>query len=151
MAQEMTEKNAAFLTARDGAKTATELVNAFALAGIPLDNDEIDGIKSIPVIKDKNTLLGTPFIMVEWRFNDGDHGTFVSIEIMTENGDRFILNDGSTGICAQVAALTEHRTANDHPAPTSGRMVKRGLRRSDYPFTDEKGKTTTATTYYLDY
>ena len=47
--------------------------------------------------------------------------------------------------------LTEARKAAGHPTPQAGRMVRKGLSRSDYKRLDEKGKEQDATTYYLAY
>jgi hypothetical protein len=111
--------------------------------------------------KDKGTLVGVGFIVLRWRFNDeGDFGTFVSAEIVTAHNEKYVLNDGSTGICAQLQAVTDKRIADGHPQPWAGLVVKDGLRRSDYFFNSKTGDKANkpgehpkdwapASTYYL--
>lgn len=95
------------------------------------------------VLEDKAHLVGVPFVGLRWRFNAGDAGEFVSLEVITEDGRRLIINDGSTGIYRQLKRLT------DETGRTTGIACKKGLRRSDYTYTDEKGESRPATTFYL--
>lgn len=88
----------------------------------------------------KDSLSGVPFIIVEMAFNHGDMGEFVSVVAVTEHNRRVIFNDGSTGIYKQLKQL------NDRTGRVGGILVKGGLRRSDYPATDERPA---GTTYYL--
>ena len=108
------------------------------------------------LLTDKNRLVGTPFIIVEWRFNDGDYENdngektqFASAAVVTKNGEKWVLNDGGSGICAQLASITKRRQEKGHATPQNGLLVPAGLTRSDYTYTDEKGKNTPATTFYL--
>lgn len=101
------------------------------------------------VLDDKNRLLGVPFVAVKIdqhasELNGG--GVFVSLHVVTQDGRKYILNDGSTGICAQIEELWK-RKPELQGLPL---MVRRGLRRSDYTYMDESGKAKPATTYYLD-
>lgn len=123
--------------------------DAMALAeqyhGAVLPADEVLG-NGFTVISDKNVLVGVPMILLEWRFNDGDQGKFVSVSAVarTELGmKKVIVNDGSTGIMAQLSAYT-NKTGKD-----GGLVVKKGLRRSDYVADTPEGPKN-ATTYYLD-
>lgn len=93
-------------------------------------------------VVDKATLVNTPFVILRMKFNDGDHGVFVSCEAVTEDGRKVVINDGSTGIRAQCERI--HKTAPGQPV-----LVKRGLTRSDYTYIDEKGTSKAATTFYL--
>ena len=98
------------------------------------DTDLGDGFRRTDEDK-KRRLIGVPLFFIEWAFYDGDFGEFVSALIMakTETGDeKLVLNDGSTGINAQLKELTE-KTGR-----TGGLLVRRGLRVSDY-FTDADG------------
>lgn len=95
------------------------------------------------VVEDKSHLVGVPFVGLRWRFNKGDAGEFVSMEVVTEDGRRLIVNDGSTGIYQQLLRLTTET------GRTAGIACKKGLRRSDYTYTDEKGTERPATTFYL--
>lgn len=98
---------------------------------------------------DKGMLVGLPMLLMDWRFSDGNHGgKMVSIHLLVQNKDRstskYIVNDGSTGILEQLAALTIKT------GQTGGLIVKRGFRVSEYDVEDEKGNIIQAKTYYLD-
>lgn len=84
------------------------------------------GFEVLPT-KEKARLVGVPFIIVEWHFSEGDRGEFVSLTIVTKHNEKLILNDGSSGILAQVHDLESRGIA----APV---VVKKGLRASVYYF-----------------
>lgn len=139
--------------------TPQAMQDYFASLGFdPFDN-EADGIKSLRLIKDKNELVGVPFMLVEWRKTEstevkrkGAPVYFSSAEAMLiETGEKVIINDGGTGIHEQLVTLTEHRIANNHPAPYNGRYVQNGLRVSEYDYEDNDGNVTRASTFYLDF
>lgn len=101
--------------------------------------------------EDKDKLCGSPLIFLEWRFNDGTFGKFVSARVIQKTGEnpedikKWILNDGSVGVLRDLAAYS----VKTHK--TTGLIVRNGLKRSDYTYTDEKtGKEIPASTYYLD-
>lgn len=100
-----------------------------------------DGFVVVPT-EDKARLVGVQFIIVNMRVHDGNQGEFVTLHIVTEPGEKLIVNDGSTGILAQckryIAAGRQR-----------GIVCKRGLTRSDYDYLDDKGVKRPATTYYL--
>lgn len=128
-------------------------VNAlFAEAGVTVtDVSEVLGTGfSLFNTEDKDKLCGVPMMILDWRFNNGDMGTFVSLTVAYKTSDggmgKVIVNDGSTGICAQIEDLANRGIT----APV---MVPNGLVRSDYDYedTDKNGKKVMrpATTYYL--
>lgn len=96
---------------------------------------------------DKNSLIGVPFVIIRWKWNPGrkPEQFFASCEVVlsrpvdTDYGPmtRGILNDGSTGIAAQLHKLEE-------AGVTDLVEVPKGLRRSDY-----EGPEGPATTFYL--
>ncbi len=88
----------------------------------------------------KASLLDVLFLIVEWTFSEGDQGEFVSMRIVARDGRKLIVNDGGTGIYAQLRELT------DRTDKQVGLVVKRGLRKSDY-IHPEHGASTT---YYLN-
>lgn len=97
----------------------------------------------------KRLLVGRPMMVMEWSFYNGDQGKFVAMRCMVQNADggfsRYIINDGSTGIADQLARYTQ-RTGK-----MGALLVKRGLRASDYTYTDPAtGEQRPATTFYLD-
>lgn len=100
-----------------------------------------DGFK---LLDNKDQLCGVAFIAVTWDFHNGDHGEFVSVKLMTRDGTKYIVNDGSTGIRDQLTAYTNKKGTQ------GGLFCEKGLRRSDYKYTDPEGKESNATTYYLD-
>lgn len=113
---------------------------------------------------DKGKLVGVPLILLEWRFNSGDQGLFVSATAVTQDGARLIINDGSTGIYSQLRDLT------DEDGRFGGLRVPKGLRASEYDTCaecgrprrkddavcandkcqDESDRRSRGTTYYLD-
>jgi len=98
----------------------------------------------------KDQLTGAPFVILEWRFTDGDNGEFVSALIVTKDNRKLVLNDGSTGIKDQLKAVTASRESSKHKNPTQGLVVPNGLTRSDYQYADPKtGELRPATTFYL--
>ncbi len=71
-----------------------------------------------------------------------------------------IVNDGSTGIAKQLQKMISNETGEDaflmsrdeinrHSNAVPPIIAEKGFRRSDYPYTDEKGKVSTATTWYI--
>lgn len=121
----------------------------FADSGIAVETmeDYGTGFK----IVDKASLVNVPFIILEWRFNDGDFGTFVSVAAVTKHNEKVIFNDGSekSGIHAQLRMVTDQRIARDHATPQAGLLVEGGLTRSDYTYDGDDGKPKPATTFYL--
>lgn len=102
------------------------------------------------VLEDKDKLLKTPFVILEFTFSQGEMGEFVSAPLVTEDGRKYILNDGSTGICKQLRDVRDRRIAQNIFPAQQGVAVKKGLRVSSYKYTDPTtGKETPAKTYYL--
>jgi hypothetical protein len=108
------------------------------------------------VIEDKSKLIGKKFLAVQWVFRNSDEylSEYVSVYIITsdtiDGQTHFVLNDGSTGICAQLRGLTNKRENDNHPTPFGGALIKGGLHLSEYDRTDEKGTVIgRAKTYYL--
>lgn len=101
-------------------------------------------------LAEKESLEGKPFLIVDFRFNEGDYGNdFVSvnaIEQLPGGGIRkVVFNDGSTGVRDQL------RKFQDETGRSGGLYVKRGLRASRYKYTDPNdGKEKPAVTFYLD-
>ncbi len=88
--------------------------------------------------EDERRLIGVPLMLLEWRWNDGDFGEFVSIVAVAQGADgqatKWILNDGSTGIREQVRDFETKYGRN------GGLMVRQGLRVSDYTTDLDTGK-----------
>ena len=84
-----------------------------------------------PVLEDKTRLVGVPFIIVGFAKRDGDNGEYTSLNVVTQSDERFIVNDGSTGIFRQIDALVKGR-AERGVDPFIPLLVPGGLTRSDY-------------------
>jgi len=104
------------------------------------------------VLEDKAVLVKRHFYIVDWRFNTGDMGEFVTMQVLAETTEgtteKLIVNDGSTGIRDQL-----HRIQNANGGQTCVLDVPRGLVKSDYKTFIPDGKSgekeISATTYYL--
>jgi hypothetical protein len=90
-------------------------------------------------VVEKDTLVGVEMILLEWRFNVGDFGPFVSVTAMTKDNRKLVFNDGSTGIYAQLTEITDAGKA-------SNIYLRKGLRKSTYDNPQGEGKSTT---FYL--
>lgn len=129
-----------------------DLGELFDSAGVELQfADQVlgDGF-SVLSTDDKGQLIGVPLALLEWRFNDGQQGRFVSIRAVAKTGindtdvRKVIINDGSTGIMRQLDEFTQAT------GKSAGLLVRRGFRVSEYMYEDEKGVQRPAKTYYLD-
>lgn len=116
------------------------------IAGQSIDSTEALGTDQFgPILTDKMVLVGLPFVILKWNFYSGDNGEFVSAWVLTKTNDRLIMNDGSTGIYAQLRALTD-ATGQD-----SGLICRHGLRVSEYDYTKPDGTPGgRARTFYID-
>ena len=132
--------------------TWDEALHVFEVSGIGVESIEDYGT-GFKLLNDKSRLVGVPLLVIEWRFtaskkytNDaGEPTEFVSAMVITKHGDRYIVNDGSTGIAAQLRMVQDQRTGKGHPNPQAGLLVPEGLKRSEY--TNEAGVP--GVTYYL--
>lgn len=111
--------------------------------------------------EDKDRLIGVPFVILTFGFNEGDFGEFASVLLVTDRSDRIILNDGSTGIYEQLLDILKNS------GKTGGIFFPHGLRKSTYDTCKECGRPrkpsatectcgdtterrSTGKTYYLD-
>lgn len=100
-----------------------------------------DGFK---MLENKVTLIGVPFFAVSWNFTAGDHGEYVAVRVVTQDDKKLVITDGSKGIYEMLANYSKSS------GRYGGLFVRKGLRKSDYTYTDDKGEEKAATTYYLD-
>lgn len=100
-----------------------------------------DGFK---LLSNKDLLAGVGCIFVTWDFHQGTHGEFVAAKVITQDNQKYVVIDGSTGIRDQLRAYTTEYNKR------GGLVCEKGLRRSDYKFTDDKGELKDASTFYLD-
>lgn len=108
-------------------------------------------------LTDKADLVGVNMVITDWTFNVSDRFfdekknglPFVSVRGVTDNS-KFVFNDGSAGVYAQLLELTEHLRVEGAPYTSAPLSVKGGLRVSEYEYEDPNtGKTSEASTYYL--
>lgn len=83
---------------------------------------------------EKNSLVGKKFLLLKWNFTQGDYGVFVSAAVVTADGAKLIINDGSTGICHQL------RDFSMKTGRFGGFVAPRGLRTSSYTTCKSCGK-----------
>lgn len=134
-------------------KTFADAIALLNKNGVPSDTIANYGT-GFNVVKENDQLIGKPLVILEWVFRKGTFGEYVSAIIVTEDGTKAILNDGSTGICKQLREVTDSRIEEGRAFPQQGLACENGLRRSDYEYrsVDEKtGEETLipASTYYL--
>lgn len=112
----------------------------------------------------KRDLVEKPLALFWWTIQPGDfhradpntgelvRTNFVSMFVRTEDGQRLIITDGSTGIARELEAYTK-RTGR-----TGGLVLERGFRESPYRIDaatkrpvprDYEGPTEPASTFYL--
>jgi hypothetical protein len=111
----------------------------------------------VEVVDDKRLLLGVEFLALEWSFNKGDYGMFVSVLCVRRDGSKFVINSGdsASGIYPQLVGVTARRIRRAEELDESGQRglaeaafenaqrhlyVKRGLRVSEYATDLETGK-----------
>lgn len=131
-----------------GITSLDDAFKALASAGINVTEAKELGT-GFQILKEKDQLVGVPFLVLMMQFNSSDKfdkdGEFVSLHVITEKGDKWIVNDGSTGIMAQCQRYAK-------AGHSAGLIFREGLTRSDYTKTvtvDGKEKEISATTYYL--
>ena len=110
-------------------------------SGVPVVNSRDalgDGYRLIP---DKDLLVKVPFVIVSYVFNveEDTKRVFVTMRVLTKNDEKWIVNDGGTGILAQMQEASDRAL----PLPI---YVEGGLRKSTYNH-PQHGKSTT---FYLD-
>jgi len=114
-------------------------------AGVTVEDGSAygDGVETT----DKSTLTNIPLLFVDWTFKDGDKGTYCVVRGVAKPKTgapfKFVFADGSSsGVCHQLAEITERRTMEGNAHPTKGLLFEKGLRRSDYKTKDGIDGTT---------
>ena len=79
--------------------------------------------------KEKGQLVGVKFVILDASESPGDFGkSFVTVRLMTKDGRKCIVNDGSTGIRDQVVQVLQRYGS------AAGFVVNNGLRASQYAY-----------------
>lgn len=132
-------------------KNVGTIEDAIALLNnLGVQGDNIENYGTGFKVVEKDSLIKTPLVILEWSFHKGDHGPFVSAAAVTADGRKVVINDGSTGILKQLTDITAERLASGRPFAQQGLNVPSGLRASDFKYVDEKtNEEKDARTYYL--
>lgn len=115
---------------------------AFSVIPEIFDAEEFIG-DGFELLKDKDQALGNEFLIIDWRFqvDKETNREYASMRIMTPLNALYRINDGSTGIYAQLKQFTERGI--------TGGVRSHGLRKSEYMHDNGDGTQTKARTYYL--
>jgi hypothetical protein len=140
-----------------GITTVQDAFDLLSQSGSEVESFADEYGSGFEVIENKSALVGREFVIVEWRFTEGDYGPFVSAAIVTRDGQRVIVNDGSykSGICEQLMRVTEKRAGKGVPETERqrGLVIRKGLRESRYtvalPDKDGNMVDSPSVTYYL--
>lgn len=84
-------------------------------------------------VTDKSKLVDVEFVILGMKFSEGDYGDngFVIIHLVTKDGRKCIITDGSSGIRAQAEKYAAKGL-------TAGVRFKNGLIRSDFRYVEDK-------------
>lgn len=131
-------------------ETAGQVADFFANLGVQVEKAADVLSDGFELIEDKGTLVKTPMALLSWSFSESKEygGEYVVVRAITRDNRRIRFVDGSTGIRKQLRDLTDKRVNESHPYPT-GALLCGGLRVSEYDYTNDKGKTAKARTYYI--
>lgn len=106
--------------------------------------DEVLG-NGFGLLSNKDLLCGVPFLCMKWQFYPGKFAdNFVTIMVVTQKGEKYLVNDGSTGLCKQLWELTQNTGRQ------GGMVARHGLTRSDFTYLDENNVEKPASTFYID-
>lgn len=148
---------------RDSLDTALTFAEAVSEAeAYGLSPEEYTVVTNIyePLGKNKDALLAKPFFVRSVRFSaDKITGNpFVILHVVSHDGNRYLVTDGSSGIYKQMDALVTRRITEGHKTPYNFYMIANGLRKSEFGI-NANGETVAlgaadmkerAATYYLD-
>lgn len=128
-----------------------DVADLFASVGAEVESTEDygNGFELVQGENGKAALVGVPLVILGWTFAAGDYGTFVTMYILTKDGRKLIVNDGSTGIRQQLETITAQRTERGAKQPQMALKCLKGFSKADYTYVDSDGKRSPATTYRL--
>ena len=117
------------------------------------------------LLEDKSKLVGVPLVILEVQEHPGDFSeAFVSLTVVTRDGGKYIVNDGSTGIRDQIFGYWDQHPEAVTPGVAGERkslkpfVCRHGFTESNYfrhPVTGDVSRKPLegyekARTYYLD-
>ncbi len=112
------------------------------------------------LVKDKRALVDKPFAIINIRFYEGKFGKACAVMALTEDNEKIVFNDGSSGVFTQCLRMVQVAGRR------GGFLCPNGLLASDYTYepkdldgnslvgkvntlTGEIFEATPATTYYV--
>jgi hypothetical protein len=151
VSQDTTDTTDEIVKATDGfTEEALADINSFAdvlkHTGNVVNISDVLG-NGFSVVDDKTALIGVEFVVVKYAEHKSETtgGLFATMHVITSKNEKLIVNDGSTGICAQLRELAEKQ------GTVCPLYVPRGLRVSNFTYKDEKtGAEKKAATFYLN-
>lgn len=107
------------------------------------------GFRVLPT-SEKHTLVNVPFVVLAYEFHvskerldkDGNGLPFSAMHIVTKDGRKLIVTDGSTGI---MADLRKYQAKGQR----EGILAPRGLTVSEYDYVHPDGSREPSKTFYL--
>lgn len=128
-------------------KSFDDALLALSESGVEAEiiSDYGDGFLLLPTT-DKGSLLKVPFVIMEgtFRVDKETDREYLSLRIVTQDGRKLIVNDGSVGMYEQSKAIISRRPSGS----LKGLVVKDGLTGGEYT-TIVDGEKVKAATYYF--
>jgi hypothetical protein len=135
--------------ATDGITNIDQMLAYFQESGVPVTSgEEISG--EYRVVVDKvawgNAHRGMLLFAIKWHFYDGENGEFVSVHLIDDKGDKWILNDGAKqGVYGQLRQITDKREEEDPESAvrrtsTAGLLVPGGMRKGSEYYVDNRSR-----------
>lgn len=95
--------------------------------------------------KDKATLKGVDFLIIDGgiRIDAKTGREYLSFRLITRDGRKFVVNDGSVGLCAQGRRILAARHSLTNVS------VMGGFTGGEYDTVDANGNPTVASTFYF--
>jgi hypothetical protein len=113
--------------------TFEDVQNFFESQGFTISSGEeiSDGFERL---ENKDVLIGQTLVLIDWnRFWSEQYQQHAfTMRILTAQGAKYRIADGSTGIAKQLMEITEARANDPTKFPNGGLLVKDGLRKSEY-------------------
>lgn len=121
-----------------------------AIATIQSQGIEVTVVDEFTLVE-KDVLVGKPFVVLSYSFSAGSYSkSFVSVRVMTEQNEKLVFNDGSTGVRDQLQRLADKGIQ-------TGILCSHGLRVSEFFYNEDTKETSNvpkdgfkpASTFYL--
>ncbi|MGH3570858.1 MAG: hypothetical protein ACRDUW_03365 [Pseudonocardiaceae bacterium] len=113
---------------------------ALEALGVPLVDSANELGNGFHKTDNKDQFVGVPLVLVMWSFHDGDFGDdpFVALHIVTRDGGKYIVTDGSTGMRDELAKWSANNSGRTH-----GMLCETGFGKSEYKYCEDCQTTNT--------